>query len=145
MTGPQAGVRLLIVAPSAPAEAVEVARAAERYAPSRATAAPGVASDIVAALSGATGLPVRPHGTPDGQAAKEILDEASRAEAGACLLLAVPTDAVGPLVAHALGAPPSAASRIAVVPTGVSVLESDADGRWAVVRVNEGAYPSPGA
>ena len=63
------------------------------------------------------------------------------AHLGATVTLTAGNEALRVLLCHALGVPPSAS--FIVAPNTISVVEVDLDGRWVVVRVNEG-NPLPG-
>ena len=62
---------------------------------------------------------------------------------GATIALVADAGKLGALLCHALGVPAEAADRLLVLDDAVSVLEVDAQLRWAVVRLNEGR-PLPG-
>jgi broad specificity phosphatase PhoE len=62
---------------------------------------------------------------------------------GETIAIAAAAQAIRTLICQALGVPAAAEERFIVVDNAVSVIELDAERRWAVVRVNEGR-PLPG-
>lgn len=139
MTGPRIVARLLIAAPQTAEDGTAVAALLRPYAPTALHCVDDAVADE-AEQAVATALDLGCTRVKGADALQAIEAVAMRA-LGGCIAVLVPGDAVPGLLARALGAPPEAATRLAVMPRAVSVLECDDARRWSVVRVNEGAWP----
>ena len=134
----QGPARLLLASPTL-ADVESVASLLRAYAPERLVALRGVSALPVEACARALGIEMRQlQADPD---APSMLDVVVADGQGSTVALLVPLEALPHLVSYALGVSDEAGVRFAFAASAISVLECDADGRWAVVRVNEGAWP----
>lgn len=143
VTGPRIVARLLVAAPATTEDADAVAALLRTYAPTALHRLDGaVAGDVEHAVASALGLACSP---VEGSDALQTIEALASRALGGCVAVLVPGALLPTLLARALGAPPQAAARIAAVSRAISVLECDDEGRWSVVRLNEGAFPLPPA
>jgi hypothetical protein len=77
----------------------------------------------------------------DDESSQAALERVAASAMGSTVALLVTAGVLPRIVTYALGVPDEAAARFDSS-NAVSVLECDAEGRWAVVRVNEGAWPA---
>ena len=134
----QGPARVLLISPT-PADIEVVAELLLPYAPDRLVAVSGVLDAHVEACGRALGVEVRQ--TADCGDAASTLDVVAADAQGSTIALLVPLEVVPLMVTYALGVSDEAAPHFEFASNAISVLECDADGRWAVVRVNEGAWP----
>jgi len=134
----QGPARVLLISPT-PADIEVVAELLLPYAPDRLVAVSGVLDAHVEACGRALGVEVRQ--TADRGDAASTLDAVAADAQGSTIALFVPLEVVPRMVTYALGVSDEAAPHFEFASNAISVLECDADGRWAVVRVNEGVWP----
>ncbi|RLT26730.1 MAG: hypothetical protein DWI48_05540 [Chloroflexi bacterium] len=129
---------MLLITPTI-ADIEVVAALLQPYAPEQLVSVDGVSAALVEACGRALGIKIRQLDVATDAAS--TLDAVAADAQGNTIALLVPLEAVPGIVAYALGVSDEAAPRFEFASNAISVLECDADGRWAVVRVNEGAWP----
>ena len=139
MTGPRVVARLLVVAPQSILDAAQVASLLHPYQPQQLHRLDGASAEVAAVVAERLGLPCDTADVPE---PLEAFERLAAMVQGAVVAVLAPPSVVPVMLARALGAPVEMASRFAAVPRAVSVLECDQEGRWSVVRVNEGAFPA---
>lgn len=130
--------RVLLISPTSAGIEV-VAELLLPYAPDRLVTGSGVPASLIEACGRELGIEVRQ--TADCGDAASTLDAVAADAQGSTIALLVPLELVPRIVTYALGVSDEAAPRFEFASNALSVLECDDDGRWAVVRVNEGAWP----
>lgn len=139
LTGLRVVARLLVAAPQSPLDANEVANLLHAYQPQQLHRLDGVSPEVAAVVAERLGLTCETVEVPE---PLEAFERLAAMVQGAVVAVLAPPAVVPVMLARALGAPAEMARRFASAPRAVSVLECDEEGRWSVVRVNEGAFPA---